>query len=150
MATSRKGADMYRLGAYRYRPATLALLFAAVVPAFSHAADGTIRFSGMIVAPPYEIHAIPAALPSRPGAQGGNADIEFLSQPTNRPSASVRVDGLGNQPLTVRHTDARGHVTKMASASTYHLGRQGGTLSVASSGNAPGSTMGAIVTVTYD
>ncbi|GAB3111508.1 hypothetical protein GCM10027081_49150 [Cupriavidus yeoncheonensis] len=138
---------MNRLSAYPYRLAALALLSACVAPTVCHADGGTIYFSGMIVAPPYEMRVVPGAARHGPGSRVARADIGFLSQPANRPSASVRVDGLGSVPLALQYTDARGRRSSVPSTGSYHLGRDGGTLSIASSSGGP---VGATVTVAYD
>jgi len=94
--------------------AALALLSTCMASTDAHAADGTIHFTGEIVAAPYEMrlaaHA-PTPAPTvahRARGNGPVAELSFLRQYVDRPSASVRVDGLGALPLHTVFTDAQG------------------------------------------
>lgn len=125
------------------RPAVLAL---CLLPLAAQAADGTIHFTGAIVGAPYEmrVDARPATLAHRVTANG-TTEIRFLRQEIDRPSASVRVDALGAQPLAIAFVDAQGRTTALAQRSERAIGQDGGVLSLAAQAAAT-----ALVTVRYD
>ena len=122
---------------------------ACLAPGGAQAADGTIHFVGEIVAAPYELHAAPAERRVRTAAS--TTDLIFLRQWVDRPSATVRVDGLGAQPLAVSFTDARERRHAVDAKSGQAIGQDGGTLSIRPAGALPAGKMaGALVTVSYN
>ena len=134
------------------------LLAAATVgtSACAHAADGTIHFTGEIVAAPYSISsapATPATMAARIGKAGPASEVIFQRQYIDRPSASVRVDALGGQPLELAFTDARGQRHALAPKDARDIGQDGGTLSIRPKGGTTDGTSrvtAALVTVTYN
>ncbi len=124
------------------RPAMLAL---CLLPPATQAADGTIHFTGAIVGAPYEMRvaARPTAFVHR--VTGDATEIHFLRQRIDAPSASVRVDALGAQPLAIAFVDAQGRTTPLAQRREWSIGQEGGVLSVAAQAAAI-----ALVTVRYD
>ncbi len=123
-----------------------ALLALCLLPPAAHAADGTIHFTGAIVGAPYEmrVDAMPATFVHRVAASRGT-EIRFLRQRIDPPSASVRVDAIGTQPLEIAFVDAQGRTTALAPRHERSIGQEGGVLSVA----AP-TAAAALVTVRYD
>ncbi|ABF08541.1 hypothetical protein Rmet_1658 [Cupriavidus metallidurans CH34] len=141
-----QGADMNRLIAYPRRMGAL-LLSICALPVASHAESGVIRFSGRIVAPPYEIRAVPAAIVRTAALETSGADLVFSSSPSNRPSAKLQVEGLPEHaPLTLRYLDAKGAATALLPGTSQRIGPNGGTLFVTSG---PGFAS-ALVSVTYN
>ncbi|MDH6169059.1 hypothetical protein M2282_004223 [Variovorax boronicumulans] len=137
--------------------AALALLSTCMASIDAHAADGTIHFTGEIVAAPYEMRIaarVPAPAPTvAHGTRGGGpvAELSFLRQYVDRPSASVRVDGLGALPLRTMFTDARGRRHHVDSAQAQAIGLDGGTLSIAAQQRpSAGRVAAAMVTVSYN
>ena len=123
----------------------------------ARAADGTIHFTGEIVAAPYEMHLdahAPAPAPTvthRISGAGPIAKLSFLRQRVDRPSASVRVDGLGALPLHTTFTDAQGRKRHFDQAQVQPIGLDGGTLSIAAQGKPPTGRVAAVmVTVSYN
>lgn len=138
---------MTRRTALFSRLAVLAAFSICAIPAgagTTSTTGGTITFVGSIVAPPYEVQMVAAALSSTRSASTEGAEISFSSSPGQ--SARVRADGLDNLPLAVRCTDA-----KPMPAGGCRLGPRGGTLSVATQ-SVPAARVarGAILTVAYD
>ncbi|SFO33810.1 hypothetical protein SAMN05443579_102487 [Variovorax sp. PDC80] len=121
------------------------MLALCLLPLAATAADGTIHFTGAIVGAPYEmrVDARPGALVHR--VTGRTMEIRFLRQEIDPPSASVRVDTLGEQPLAIAFIDARGRTTQLAPSSERSIGQDGGVLSMAAQAAAV-----ALVTVRYD
>jgi hypothetical protein len=137
--------------------ATLALLSTCMASIDARAADGTIHFTGEIVAAPYEMrlatHApVPApTVAHRASGTGPVAELSFLRQRVDRPSASLRVDALGALPLRTVFTDAQGGQHPFDPATAQAIGLDGGTLSMAAQGQPPaGRVAAAMVTVSYD
>lgn len=139
--------------------ASVLLLAAAVVTASTtaHAADGTIYFTGEIVAAPYAISAAstttPLTMSTRTGKAGTASEVIFQRQYIDRPSASVRVDALGGQALELAFTDARGRRHAFDPKDARSIGQDGGTLSIrrqdGTTDNASRVTA-ALVTVIYN
>ena len=89
---------------------------------------------------------------ARAGGHGGvhrvtshATEIRFLRQEIDAPSASVRVDALGEQPLAIAFIDALGRTTPLAPRSERSIGQDGGVLSMAAQSGGI-----ALVTVRYD
>jgi hypothetical protein len=139
--------------------AAMALLSICMASVDVHAADGTLHFTGEIVAAPYEMrlaaHApAPAPAPTvahRASGTGPVAELSFLRQRVDRPSGNVRVDALGALPLRTVFTDAQGRQHPFDSAKVQAIGLDGGTLSIAAQGKPPtGRVAAAMVTVSYN
>jgi hypothetical protein len=123
--------------------ATLAAAFVLATSGVSHAADGTIHFTGRIVEPPYELRIAPTAAPSAFSASMAGAEIIFSG---SGQSANVSVESLGKLQLAVQ-CSGRAAVPVVG----CHFDRRGGTLAVAMKSTRPaGVTPGAVVTVAYD
>jgi len=122
--------------------ATLAAALILGTSGVSHAADGTIRFTGSIVEPPYKLQIAPMATASAFAASVAGAEIIF----SGGQSATVSVDSLGKLQLTVQ-CPGRGAMPIVG----CHFDRRGGTLAVAMKSARPAAvTPGAVVTVAYD
>lgn len=134
------------------RLAVLTLGCACLAPAGAQAADGTIHFQGEIVAAPYELRAAPAAdhRVRTAGPASAATEVIFLRQQVDRPSATVRVDALGAQPLAVTFTDARARRHVVDAANGQAIGQDGGTLSIRPAGAATTGMALAMVTVDYN
>jgi len=122
-----------------------AALALCLLPLAASAADGTIHFTGAIVGAPYEmrVDARPGTLVHRVTSHA--TEIRFLRQEIDAPSASVRVDALGEQPLAIAFIDALGRTTPLAPRSERSIGQDGGVLSMAAQSGGI-----ALVTVRYD
>lgn len=133
----------------RTRAAPAFLLAAAAVAAMSaaHAADGTIYFTGEIVAAPYTVSAAPATMGTRTGKAGTASELIFQRQYIDRPSANVRIDTRGGQPLELAFVDAQGQHHTLNPKSAHAIGQDGGTLSIR---DAAMRTTAALVTVSYN
>lgn len=136
-----------------------AVLAPAIAPTTVHAADGTIHFTGEIVAAPYSISSpqasMPATMATRIGKAGATtSDVIFQRQYIDRPSASVRVDALGGQPLQLAFIDAQGRRHTFDSKDARAVGQDGGTLSIRRQGGTTGDSASrvtaALVTVIYN
>jgi hypothetical protein len=137
--------------------AALALLSTCMASIDARAADGTIHFTGEIIAAPYEMrlaaHApVPApTVAHRTSGTGPVAELSFLRQRVDRPSGNVRVDALGALPLNTVFTDAQGRRHAFDPTKAQAIGLDGGTLSIAAQGNPPaGRVAAAVVTVSYN
>ena len=137
--------------------AALALLTTCMASIDAHAADGTIHFTGEIVAAPYEMrlaaHA-PAPAPTvahRKSGLGPVAELSFVQQRVDRPSGTVRIDALGALPLRTVYTDAQGRQHSFDPSQAQALGLDGGKLSIAALRQPPtGRVAAAMVTVSYN
>ncbi|HEX7866722.1 MAG TPA: hypothetical protein VF555_17330 [Variovorax sp.] len=142
----------------RVRTASVFVLAAVLVASTGvHAADGTIHFTGEIVAAPYSISSTPttpATMATRIRKAGSTSDVIFQRQYIDRPSASVRVDALGGLPLELAFTDARGQRHAFDSKDARAVGQDGGTLSIRRQGSSTGDSASrvtaALVTVIYN
>jgi len=137
--------------------AALALLTTCMASIDARAADGTIHFTGEIVAAPYEMrlaaHA-PAPAPTaahRTSGSGPVAELSFVQQRVDRPSGTVRIDGLGALPLRTVFTDAQGRQHPLDPSQAREIGLDGGKLSIAALRQPPtGRVAAAMVTVSYN
>lgn len=137
--------------------AALALLSTCMASIDARAADGTIHFTGEIVAAPYEMrlaaHA-PAPAPTvahRMSGSGPVAELSFVQQRVDRPSGTVRIDGLGALPLRTVFTDAQGRQHPFDPSQARAIGLDGGKLSIAAQQQPPtGRVAAAMVTVSYN
>ncbi|SCX66807.1 type 1 fimbrial protein [Variovorax sp. EL159] len=132
--------------------ATLGFLFMGAASLGANAADGTIHFTGEIVAAPYEMRVVAKApAVTHRVVAASTTEVVFLRQWVDRPSARVRVDALGGLPLATAFTDAKGHRNTFDPAGEQHVGLDGGTLSIKPQGLPPAGRMaGAMVTVSYN
>ncbi|MET3496686.1 hypothetical protein [Variovorax boronicumulans] len=138
--------------------AALALLSTCMASAAAFAADGTIHFTGEIVASPYEIRSAAVQAPAlrttaarRVDGTGPAVEISFLRQDVDRPSGSVSVDALGALPLRTVFTDARGRRHVIDTSKAQAIGQDGGVLSIAAQHKPPaGRVAAAMVTVSYN
>ena len=139
--------------------AALALLSTCMASVDAHAADGTIHFTGEIVAAPYEMRLATAHAPAPArtvvhranGVAGPVTELSFIRQRVDRPSGNVRVDGLGALPLSTVFTDAQGRKHQVDATGAQAIGLDGGTLSIAAQGKpAVGRVAAAMVTVSYN
>ena len=137
--------------------AALALLTTCMASIDARAADGTIHFTGEIVAAPYEMrlaaHA-PAPAPTvanRKSGLGPVAELSFVQQHVDRPSGTVRIDALGALPLRTVYTDAQGRQHPFDPSQAQALGLDAGKLSIAALRKPPtGRVAAAMVTVSYN
>ncbi|PIF76449.1 hypothetical protein CLU95_3616 [Variovorax sp. 54] len=118
----------------------------------SHAGDGVIHFVGAIVAAPYEI--APAPPPARmkvASARGRQAELVFVREAVDRPSARVKVETVHTQAVSARFMDSQGRARAIDPAQWHVIGQHGGTLSLRTSAAPPaGGPSAALVTVAYD
>ncbi|MGJ7524174.1 hypothetical protein [Variovorax sp. GB1P17] len=132
--------------------ATLGFLSMGAASLGANAADGTIHFTGEIVAAPYEMKVVarPSAVTHRVVA-GHTTEVVFLRQWVDRPSARVRVDALGGLSVATAFTDTKGRQNAFDPAGEQHVGLDGGTLSIKPQGKpAAGRVASAMVTVSYN
>lgn len=140
-----------------YALATSALLFLMSIASHdAHAADGTIYFTGSIVAAPYDLFFLDApnstvasTVRGLASAAGPAAGIAFIRQRTDRPSGTVRVDAVGNQVLKTAFTDASG-LSHAVPPDGGAIGLDGGTLSVTAQQPSGAGRTAALVTVSYN
>ncbi|QNK67386.1 hypothetical protein [Variovorax sp. PAMC26660] len=132
--------------------ATLGFLSMGAASLGANAADGTIHFTGEIVAAPYEMQVVAKAPAVTHRVVAGNTtEVVFLRQWVDRPSARVRVDALGGMSVATAFTDAKGRQNAFDPAGGQHVGLDGGTLSIKPQGKPPaGRVASAMLTVSYN
>lgn len=149
-----------RFAAFNAAVSVMTVLVAAPEPALA-ASDGTISFSGAIVAPQLAISAAPALAPAsaRVNAGGGRlaqtasaVTLTFSASPGVATGADVALQvnngATARDALAERFVDSGGRVFRAASDGHYRIGRDGGTLSLAPK-NAAQDTRVTVV-VSYD
>lgn len=111
--------------------------------------SGLIHFTGEIVAAPYEITS-----PARSSAgdtghwrHGAAGQLVFEQRSVDRPSACIRVRPVLEEAIDLAFVDRQGRRQVMQPGQAHCIGRDGGTLSVASP-TADGRRA-ALVTVAY-
>jgi predicted Zn-dependent protease len=147
-----------RFGALSAMAAT-AMWLAAPMPAA--ASDGTIFFSGAIVAPSLAISAAPALAPvgarvdaagARLAQTGSAVALTFSAAPGVATGADVALQvnngATARDALVERFVDSGGRVSNAASDGHYRVGRDGGMLSLAPRNATPDTRV--TVVVIYD
>jgi len=115
----------------------------------AEAADGTIQFTGAIVASPYETsHALVAMAQAARVRTAALGQLVFERQTIDRPSASVQVQAPQGQAPQISFVDSNARVSTLAIGETKAIGRDGGTLSMRP--QAAGQSSLAMVIVSYD
>ncbi|MFM0153784.1 hypothetical protein PQR05_28280 [Paraburkholderia sediminicola] len=121
--------------------AAMAALVASPMPAVA-ASNGTISFSGAIVAPQLAISAAPAPAGARVDATGGRlaqtgsaVTLTFSAAPGVATGADVALQvnngATARDAVAGRFVDSGGRVSRAASDGHYRVGRDGGVLSLA-------------------
>ena len=121
----------------------------------SHAGDGTIHFTGAIVAAPYEVALVPPQQqPQRMKATSTGerqAELAFSRETVDRPSARMKVEMARTQAVSARFGDSQGRTQAIDPAQWHAIGQQGGTLSLlALAQPQAGGPSAALVTLAYD
>ena len=127
----------------------------------SHAGDGTIHFTGAIVAAPYQVALVPPQQQRHPQQQpqrmkvastgGRQAEVVFVRETVDRPSARMKVEMAHTQAVSARFMDGRGRTQAIDPAQWHAIGQQGGTLSLlAWAQPQAGGPSAALVTVAFD
>ncbi|MFL9866994.1 hypothetical protein PQR67_22690 [Paraburkholderia fungorum] len=152
-----------KTGTGRFGVLSAAVVMAALVavPLQAMASDGTITFSGMIVAPQLEVSAAPAPVQAGPHvnaaggrltAAGSAVTLTFGAEPGVVAGANVALQVINGakarDALAERFVDGSGHVFRAGSDGRYRIGRDGGALSLASKRAAQDTQV--IVVVSYD
>ena len=125
----------------------------------SHAGDGTIHFTGAIVAAPYQVALVQPQQHQRQQPQRmkatstgeRQAELAFSRETVDRPSARMKVEMARTQAVSARFVDSRGRTQAIDPAQWHAIGQQGGTLSLlALAQPQAGGPSAALVTLAYD
>jgi len=122
------------------------------------AAGGTIHFTGMIVAPPFDVTPVAGTALTASGGVAGSAaqevSVTYAAEPNSAPVANVSLVAVGNAssgslaPVAARFTDTAGHELKPDEIGAYHLSGSGGVLKLSLRGDYATSVTAAVTVVT--